>query len=276
MQEVHALGLQAMQQDMQRLDRISTNMANALTPGYKREVMSSQPLRSNIAPFSMLVEQLDAAGLGATGTTSSFLPLMVQTDVKTGTLKSTGQSLDLALAGSGFFEVSTDTGPAYTRQGSFHVDARGRLVNAQGHAVMGKGGEIYLNGASPVIDSVGNVFDSAAVTGMNGAAGKLGSVPLPNGLSNSPVAQIKVVQFEDAKSLQRLGDGLFAGSENNSVLKETDIQIRQGFIENSNVNSLQEMVQLIQTMRHFESMQKVLLGYDDMTGQAVRKLGELL
>ncbi|NOJ99668.1 flagellar hook-basal body protein, partial [Corallococcus coralloides] len=53
------------------------------------------------------------------------------------------------------------------------------------------------------------------------------------------------------------------------------VQVRQGYLENSNVSSMQEMVHLVQTMRHFESMQKVALGYDEMTGQAIRKLGEL-
>jgi flagellar basal-body rod protein FlgF len=52
------------------------------------------------------------------------------------------------------------------------------------------------------------------------------------------------------------------------------VQVRQGFLENANVNSMQEMVQLIQTMRHFESMQKVALGYDDMVGAAIRRLGD--
>ncbi len=58
-------------------------------------------------------------------------------------------------------------------------------------------------------------------------------------------------------------------------MKDADIQVRQGYLENSNVNAMQEMVQMIQTMRHFESMQKVAISYDDMTGQAVRKLGDL-
>lgn len=282
MQEVLALSLQAMQLDMQRLDRIGTNLANALTPGYKREVTAGQPLRLGTVSFASMLNQLNAdPSTGATTALSSqpiaspFSSLLVQADVRPGTLKSTGQSTDVALAGPGYFEVSTEAGPAYTRQGSFHVDVRGRLVTAQGLPVMGKGGEIYLQTSNPVIDAAGNVYESRSpnATPSGHASGQLAPA---NGVANgTAVAQLKVVQIDNAKDLQRLGDGLVAAGDSGSVMKDADIQIRQGFLENSNVNSMQEMVQLMQTMRHFESMQKVALGYDEMTGQAVRKLGDL-
>lgn len=262
MQEVLALALQSMQTDMQKLDRVGTNLANALTTGYQREVLASQPMGSAAQAFSAVVEGMQAQ---PSGTAAAAMPslkmssMLAQTDMRPGTLKSTGQSLDVALAGPGYFEVMTESGPAYTRQGAFRVDARGRLVSSQGHPVMGKGGEINLNGDRPFIDAVGNVFES-----------RTGTMD-----STTPVAQIKVLQPEDSKSMQRLGEGLFSADGSFAAVKESDIQIRQGFLENSNVNSMQEMVQLMQTMRHFESMQKVALGYDDMTGQAVRKLGEL-
>ena len=75
--------------------------------------------------------------------------------------------------------------------------------------------------------------------------------------------------------MRRIGEGLLSAGGPLDDVKEADIQLKQGFTENSNVNSMQEMVQLVETMRHFESMQKVVLGYDDMTGQAIRKLGDL-
>lgn len=282
MQEVLALSLHAMQSDMQRLDRIGTNLANALTPGYKREVAASQPLTMGAASFRSMLDQLNADASTGTSTAansqataSPFSSLLVQADVRPGTLKSTGQSMDVALAGPGYFEVSTEAGPAYTRQGNFHVDVRGRLVTAQGLPVMGKGGEIYLNSSNPVIDAAGNVYESQG-TSANPSSQAPGRLAPSNGSANaSAVAQLKVVQIDNAKDLQRLGDGLLATGDSASVMKDADIQIRQGFLENSNVNSMQEMVQLMQTMRHFESMQKVALGYDEMTGQAIRKLGDL-
>ncbi len=262
MQEVLALALQSMHQDMQRLDRIGSNLANALTPGYQREVMASGPLGMVGSTFASMVNHAPATSAAA-GTASPAVPapaMLIQTDTRPGSLKATGQGLDVALAGPGFFEVTTDAGPAYTRQGNFRLDGRGRLVTAQGFPVMGKGGEIYLNGERPFIDGAGNVYESESKSA---------------GANAQPIAQLKVVQAQDPARLQHKGDGLLAAEGSFSVLKDADIQIRQGFLENSNVNSMQEMVQLVQTMRHFESMQKVALGYDEMTGQAIRKLGEL-
>lgn len=277
MQEVLALSLQAMHLDMQRLDRISSNLANALTPGYKREVVASQALGMGSATFASMVtpSEMDVVATTKQVNASPVVPLLVQVDARPGTLKSTGQNLDLAIAGPGYFEVTTDTGPAYTRQGNFQLDTRGRLVTAQGWPVMGKSGEIYLNSPSPVIDSAGNVYESLNANGkpLNLSRDRLSADQ--GGANTQAVAQLRVVEFDNPKSLQRLGEGLVGGAGDTRSLNDADIQIHQGFLENSNVTSMQEMVQLMQTMRHFESMQKVALGYDDMTGQAIRKLGDL-
>ena len=159
MTDVLAISLQSMQQDMARLERISMNMANAATPGYKREVVSAMPSNASTfsdamrnTEFSPPVRQPEQAGVANM--------LLIQTDTRPGTLKSTGQSLDVALATPGFFEISTEAGLAYTRQGSWRLDARGRMVTAQGNPVMGVGGEIVLSRPNPVIDATGQVFES--------------------------------------------------------------------------------------------------------------------
>lgn len=260
MTDVLAISLQGMQQEMARLERISLNLANATTPGYKREVATAQ--RIGVGSFAQAMDSAasvsQGASLPASPSPSAGL-LLIQTDTRPGTLKSTGQSLDMALGGAGYFEVSTPEGPAYTRQGSWRLDARGRLVTAQGYPIMGQGGEISLTYPNPRIDAAGQVFEAK-----------------PDGRPDAvPVAQLKVVQFDDAKSLRRMGDGLLAAEQAPSQMADGEVQLRQGFLENSNVNSMQEMVQLIQSMRHFESMQKVASGYDEMIGAAVRKLGEL-
>jgi flagellar basal-body rod protein FlgF len=258
-QGVLSLALRSMHQDMARLDRVAMNLSNALTPGYKREVVLARP-------FGQVVDGLASAAspAGEAGAQQPQQEVQVQSDLRAGSLKSTGQSLDFALAGPGYFEVLTPEGPAYTRQGNFRVDAQGRLCTAQGHPVMGHGGEIYLNGPTPVVDAAGRVQDGLR-QGVASAA-----------VLNAPASsQIKVVQFDQPQSLQRIGDGLLAGGGASSVVADADLQVRQGFLENSNVNSMQEMVQLTQTMRHFESMHKVAMGYDEMMGLAIRKLGEL-
>ena len=264
MQEILALALQSMQTDMQRLDKIGTNLANALTPGYQRDVASARPLASTRLAFATMVsagEQQPTADVSAYARAPTP-GLLIQTDPRPGTLRSTGQSLDVAIAGAGFFEVSTPEGLAYTRQGNFRLDGQGRLVTASGHPVMGKGGEIYPGMGAPQIDGLGNVLSAEAVA-LGGTRAAM------------PMAQLKIVQPEGQARMEHAGDGLMRTDGAMTLLSDADVQLRQGFLENSNVSSMQEMVQLVQTMRHFESMQKVALGYDEMTGQAIRKLGEL-
>jgi flagellar basal-body rod protein FlgF len=275
MQEILSITLQSMHQDSTRLERVGMNLANALTPGYKREVVSVRPMafsggteafagqvNSLAAQLSQSARQIKAQNLSA---------VQIQTDVRPGTLKSTGQSLDVAIAGMGFFEVATESGPAYTRQGNFRLDGRGRLVNVQGYPVMGKGGEIFLSTGQPSIDAEGYVFEGHKTGGASATTGA-GAGRTPN---QQAIAQIKVVQFDNPQNLERIGEGLVKAGEGMQIMGETSVQLRQGFLENSNVSSMHEMVQLMQTMRHFESMQRVAIGYDDMMGAAIRKLGEL-
>lgn len=251
MSDVATLALASMQQDMARLAHISMNLANAQTPGYKRELLVARPL----APggFGQFVQ----AGMAAA-------QAIAASDNRTGALKHTAAALDLALTGPGYFELSSPQGPVYTRQGSFQIDAQGMVVNAQGHALMGSAGPIVLSGAQPGVDAQGQVFDPAAESAADGAA--------------LPVAQIKVVRFGAGVQMQRLGNGLLRPAEASDAAREVDgaePRLRQGYLEQSNVSSMQEMLDLMQTMRHFEAMQKVAIGHDEMLGAAVRKLGDL-
>jgi len=257
MSQILAVALASMQQDMQRLDRVAQNLANVATPGYKREVVAARPFAEAVSAgldTGDPAEPFPAAAPGA---------VEVLSDLRPGSLKVTGQPLDLAIGGEGFFEVSTGGGPAYTRQGSFQADGRGRLVTAQGHPVMGRNGEIHLTTPTPVIDAAGNVTEPDATTGPAASA------------PGTPVAQLRVVRMEEPRAARRIGEGLLLAGGRVTEVGEGQAKLRQGALENSNVSSVQEMVQLIQTMRHFESMQKVAQGYDEMLGAAIRKLGDL-
>jgi flagellar basal-body rod protein FlgF len=247
MSDVLAISLKAMQGDMARVQQISMNMANALTPGYKRGVPVQAPM---LMPFAQALEAAQAeAGTGAAS--------RVHADMRPGTLKRTNHSLDVALAGDGYFEVVTENGPAYTRQGSFQVDARGRLVTGHGLAVMGRDGEIHLGISNPAISKEGVITDPA--------------VSDPNA---APLGVLKLVHFEAGVQLDSLGNGLLSAPAAAPVKPDGRTQVQQGFLENSNVSSAQEMTQLMQAMRHFEGMHKVALAHDEMLGTAIRKLGE--
>ena len=250
MQDVMALSLQAMQGDAARLDRVGANLANATTPGYKRE-LAIQRVASGIGTtFASLVES-QATDPALSSGSASASGLAVGRDMRVGTLKSTGQPLDFALTGPGFFEVATPTGPAYTRHGQFQLDARGRVVTAKGDAVMGVGGDIVLTGA-PTVDASGAFTEDGRVVG-----------------------KLRIVDFEAAESIPRLDGGLYAAGRQILHAEGDSAGVKQGYLENTNVDPMREMTDLIRTMRHLESMQRVVQGFDDMLGTAIRKLGDV-
>jgi flagellar basal-body rod protein FlgG len=244
MNEILAISLRALQADAARVDQTGINLGNVLTPAYKRGIAVQQ------AAF------VDALGEARDAAATSVAPVAVHVDTRAATLKATGQPLDMAIAGQGWFEVMTASGPAYTRQGDFQLDARGRLVTAKGDPVMGTGGEILLAMKRPVVSVSGEVRDADAAPG------------------SPPLARLRIVEFDEDAQPQRLADGLFAPMPGAKEVEPGQLQVRQGYLENSNVDAGQEMTDLVVSMRHFESMQKVVQSLDDMLGTAIRKLGE--
>lgn len=250
-----AIGIAAriMADDIFRLNVVSQNLANANTPGYKKELVSSRPF----------IEQLQASAAGAAaGLSMQGLPtqgaslqvglpaLSSVVDFRQGTLTGTGNPLDLALEGGGFFELAGAGGPVYTRAGSFRLDNRARLVSPAGLPVMGLGGEITLAGAQPTIDKQGRIFEAGQLAG-----------------------QLKIVRFADPGALAPLGGGLYR-AEGRGELGVEPFAVRQGFLESSNVAALPEMVHVVELMRRFETAQKIAQSYDGMLGGAIQKLGE--
>lgn len=250
MQPILEVTLDAMRQDAARLERVATNLANVSTPGYKREIWMQAGSTARSGEFSELVEAGTRTAADPPRVTPG--PAEVGRDLRPGTIKPTGQPLDLALLGPGFFEVATEHGPAYTRHGQFRLDGSGRIVTAQGHALLGKSGELTLTSLDLSIDGSGRIHQGGRV-----------------------VDQIKVVQFAANTRLSAQGAGLFTTDGSAHPVEDAAIKLRQGHLENANVDTAHEMVMLMQTMRHFESMQRVAQGYDDMLGSAIRKLGDL-
>jgi len=236
------IAIQSLHNDQLKLDGISRNLANVSTVGYRRESFVARP-------FAQVMQGSLESGVEL----SLGVPqLQAQIDHRTGTLKETTQPLDVAIEGEGFFEVATANGPAYTRQGNFHLDARGRVVTDAGDAVMGVGGDILLTAGEPQIDRQGRITD---------ANGRL-------------AGQLKVVRFEGTPAFTRLGAGLLQAPAGTTPLPAGST-VRQGHVESSNVSSMTEMVGLVQTVRHYESSQRVVQAYDEMMDKAFRKLGDL-
>lgn len=250
MSEILAVGLQAMQADAARLEHVAMNLANVLTPGYRRHVALQAPIAASFG-----AQMANAAAAAPDPSAAAVAPVRLQLDLRAGTLRQTGRALDLALAGPGYFEVRTADGVAYTRNGSLRIDAAGRLVTQQGLPVLGEGGEVRLPADDPVVTATGAVLASGASQG-------------------APLAQLRLVEFDPAVGLQPAGDGLFTPEAGALARTAGHAQVRQGWLENANVAPAAEMIQLVRTLRHFEAMQKVMQGHDELLGTAIRKLGE--
>lgn len=226
----------SMEHTVQRLRAISHNIANASTVGFKKEISVARSFDDALTGAVMEQARVD-----------------VITDFSMGALKFTGNALDLSLDAGLFLEVATERGPAYTRQGNLHLDPDGRLVTAGGVPVTGAGGEIRLATTSPVIDQSGRVWEGEKM-----------------------IDQIRLVNVSNPDTLARLSAGLYQPSPGTIVSPEpANARVHQGYLEAANVVLMDEMVQMIETMRQFESSHRLIQGYDDMLDKAVNVVGDL-
>lgn len=232
-----------MQNDQLRLESISQNIANVLTPGYKKQAVITSAFAAQLSGA--------AAGRDARLVAVPGAPARMAIDPAAGSLRPSGNPQDIAIEGDSFFEVNTPTGLAYTRQGAMRADLQGRLVANHGMPVMGEGGEISLTNAPFSIAANGDVTQGERVAG-----------------------RLKRVHFEHADALQAQGNGLYL--QGGATVKDAHSAdpVRAGFQESSNVSSPQEMVRLSETVRHFESLQRIVQGYDESLEKAIRKLGD--
>ncbi len=224
----------AMLQDQLRLQSISQNVSNIQTSGYKRQLIES-------TGFDTLT-QANMASVSET--------MQLSRQDGQGTFVQSKQLNELAIAGEGYFEVQTDNGVFYTRRGDFHVNNQGELVTATGAKLLGKTGAIRIDDNAYSIDSKGIVF-----------------------IDNQKIDQVSVVQFSNPDALIYQGEGLFESQET-PVAAGVTTQVLQGYIEQSNVKSIDEMMNMVKTSRHFEASQRVMRTADELLSSAINQLGE--
>ncbi|NOS82762.1 MAG: flagellar basal-body rod protein FlgF [Nitrospira sp.] len=234
----------------------ANNMANVNTAGFKQD---DQAFTSVLAQAQMSGAALaHQAGVGqqigvrpAGSAERVFVaPHAMHTSFEAGRIRITGNPLDMAITGRGFFEVKTPQGLRYTRNGMLSLDGQGRLVTNLGYPVMGIKGEIKVPSGSVQVTKEGAVH-----------------------VDGKPVATIKVVEFPDDLMPKKNIEG-FLAADNGKVMKNPDIQ--SGHIEESNVNSIGEMVKMIQGMRNYESSQKLIQTLDRMSEIAIQDVGRVL
>jgi len=231
----------------ENLNIISNNLANVSTNGYKKDqgIQRSFP--------ELLISRIEKgkrpAALGSIGTgvvmEESF------TDFEQGGLTRTGGQLDFALEGSGFFVIQSPEGIRYTRNGNFTLNSEGELVTAQGYHVMGERGPVQtVNTREISVTGDGQLF-----------------------LGDIPGDRLLVVDFPEHNTLEKVGDNLYQNEIEGEPVE--DYSVRQGFLENSNVNIIREMAAMIQANRYYESNQKVIHIMDGTLDKAVNSIASI-
>jgi flagellar basal-body rod protein FlgG len=248
---IAATGMNAQQTNV---ETISNNLANLNTNAFKRgrvsfeDLMYREVARSNNLLGSNVDVLRNGAGVSLAGSSKSF---------QQGDFKKTDQPYDLAIRGSGLFQVLMPDGThAFTRDGAFHVDSNGFLANAQG-LLLEPAIQVPPDATSVIIDSGGHVL-----------------AQVPSDKTPVEVGQIELATFVNADALKPLGDGLYvpsdlSGDANALAAGEQGVGVvQQGFLEGSNVKLVDEFVNLILAQRAYEVNAKAVQASDEMLGIA--------
>ena len=234
------LGLQTQRVLQRRMDVAANNLANLATSGFKADAVLFEEVDNTDAHADEDPRQIRfVRDIGLTR------------DMSQGPISITGNPLDVALEGQGFFMIEGPGGPLYTRDGAFTLTGDGRLVTTDGHAVLSSGGApIVLDpqGESPSIGRDGAI----RVAGVE--AGRIG-----------------VASFATPSALSKVGDNLW--SAQGQTPGEFEGVVVQGALEGSNVRPVTELTRLIEISRAYQSAAKIVSGADELRQRAIERLG---
>ena len=246
-----------MANEQKRLDVISNNLANSATVGYKKEGVTNQSFDDML---SIKIRDKSSTG-GDSNIGKMTLGVKigeVYTDYTQGSLRETGNTFDLAMEGSGFFTLSSLNGNGeevtrYTRAAQLVMDRDGYIVDVNGNRLVSESGylQIPTDASQVVIDVDGNVF----------ADGTL-------------IDQLTIKDFENYDYLKKYGDTMY-GAEDGAIEKDAVSLVRQGFTEQSNVNVVSEMVNMIAITRAYEANQKIIQSVDGTLELAANSIGKI-
>ena len=226
------------------LEVLSNNLANINTTGFKGEETFFRTY--NRAVSESMLPPLDQAINDSTVVQGSV------TNFQGGPVMTTGRDLDVALEGSGFLSIETPAGTRYTRNGKLNVNSAGHLVTSEGFAVLGKGGPISVPRGKVDISLTGEIE-----------------------VNKVRVDTLKIVDFADRTQLEKVGNSLFQTRGTGITGQEPkEVLVRQGALEQSNVNPVQQMMLMINMMRQFEGLQKAIhTVMDTVNSQSINQVG---
>lgn len=233
-----------MKAQLDALDVLANNLANANTTGFKEDRVF----------FEMFSQSVNGSNEGDPVGKAVKSPVQANKTLNPseGAMTLTNGDLDLAINGDGFLVVNTPQGIRYTRNGNLHLNAQSVLTTVDGFPVLGASG-------SPITLGQGQIRISED-----------GSVSL----NNTHVDQLKIVAFDNVSTLQKEGNSLLLSKAGQSAEKPSSATIKSGYLEQSNVDPVSSLVQMVELSRNFEAMQKsVSLVMNDMNSKAIDKLG---
>jgi len=241
MDPMTAMAASGLRSRMESLDLLANNVANASTGGYKAD-----------REFYSLYASPEAAEAGQAAT----MPVIEKPwiDLAQGVIETTGNALDLALAGKGFFAVQAPNGPLYTRNGSFHLATDGQMVTGEGYPVSTVDGTVMRLQTSGKIEISGD-----------GTVTQDGQV----------VGQLQVVDFPGGAGLAKQGNNYFRSAGASPAPAASAATIEQGKIEASNTGTAESAVRLMNVMRQFEMLQKAASTALDMSKEAVEQVAKV-
>jgi flagellar basal-body rod protein FlgF len=224
-----------------QMDMVANNIANANTAGFKAEMM--------------LMSEVDLPA--EKGTKLAYVQdFATARDFRAGTLRPTGNDLDLAIQGDGFFAVQTPEGTRYTRVGRLQLNSDGILVTTQGFPVLSGGSQVTINPD----DGPVNVAED----------GSISTDRARNGTQLQVVGKLDVVDFTNRAALKPVQDNLFdAGTQ--APITATG-KVAQRMLEDSNVNPIVEMTNMIEVSRNYQTVQKFLDGENDRQRRAINSI----
>lgn len=237
---------QAMMMQQRRLNTISNNIANIKTNGYKKEETVFSSFQESL---NYRIDEQGKTIIGSTSKLTAVDEINFRFDLAN--LEDTNRALDIALVSEGFFTVKQNNQTFFTRDGSFNIDSEGFLVTSNGARVQGVKGDIRVMNDKFVVNETGVVKNS-----------------------NGQVIDTLLVQTpNDSTNLIKMGNGYF--SLDSGTLDKTTPWVIQSMLEHSNVDVTEEMSQLIQVQRNFQSVANALKTIDGLNARAMSEIGKV-
>jgi len=259
-----------------KVETIANNIANANTAGFKKDDVSFKeyltilnkgqddidlPNKEFSTEDFYKTQSAENAKVEINGTYTIF---------EQGQLTPTGNPLDLAIHGDGFFEVLTPAGVRFTRKGILGLSKDGELVTEEGYKILSKNTALASQGRD--------------ISAVSNPAERIIKIPTDQKISVTidgkifsgaqPLQELSVVGFKSNQLLRKDSGSLFVNLVENNLKLPEDTKIHQGFVEGSNVNTIHEMSELIKAHRHFDNIQKAIQTYDNITGRAVNDISK--